>query len=175
MTKTKTSWVTRAQAIKKRFPATASYDWRKAFADDIELFGRIVRDILKFERAAPGRPGPRPALEEDIARRKVRQYLGQDYSELPFKDAFAALKGDRSIRNLAQKCGLEKSMTLRLLQGKVEPDGYILTQVAEAFGKSPSYFLEWRLAYIVNAIVERIQDVPEANIGLYRKLRREDG
>lgn len=165
-----TSWEKRSAKIRERFPSTAHLDWKKAFDNDIDLFGRILRDVLKVDQSQPGRPGPRPALDYKQGVARLRQLMGQDYTCLPFHEAFKILSDGRSIRHLAVKTGLDRNMVYKLLRGDHAPDVYAMSQVAKSFDKHPSFFLEYRIMYIAAALMERMEWAPESTIGTYRKL-----
>ncbi len=166
----KVSWEIRAKMIKAQFPSVENLNWDRALERDMDLFGRIMRDILKLEQAAPGRPGPRPSLDMAAAKRRMNQLLGNDYTLLPFKEAFRVLAGTRSTRHLASMTGLNRNTVQRLLKGDIEPDGFEMAVIAETFGKHPSYFAEWRILYIANAIVTRLEWSPDTAVDIYRKM-----
>lgn len=157
--------------ILSQFGSVERLSWRKAFSSDIDLFGRLVKDILKLDQAQPGRPGPRPALDYDQGVARLRQYMGQDYAIEPFRPAFKHLANGRSIRALARKTGLSKNHIHRLTTGEMEPDVFSMGEIAKAFSKNPSYFMEWRAMWLANAIVNRVMENPEASITLYRKMK----
>src|SRR5258707_136563 len=66
----KVAWEARAEKIVGRFPTVETVDWEIALERDIDLYARVIRDILKWEQAVPGRPGPRPALDTNSAIRR---------------------------------------------------------------------------------------------------------
>lgn len=166
----KVSWEVRAKKIKEDFPSVQNLDWDKALARDMDLFGRVMRDILKLEQASPGRPGPRPSLDMAAATKRLNQLMGNDYTLLPFKEAFAILANGRSHRHVASMTGLNRNTVQRLLKGDIEPDGFEMAVIAETFGKHPSYFAEYRNLYILNAIISRLEWSPDTAIDIYRKL-----
>lgn len=166
-------WNKRAALVYEQFPSTLLLDWERAFDEDIELFGRIVRAILQLDLVGPGRDGPRPNLQLDSGLAALRQIMGTDYSVAPFAEAFATLAGDRSVRAVGHKADMDPSMVYRLMRGQREPTAEDMERIAAAFGKHPSYFAEWRSAYIVAALHARIEGTPEAGISLYRKLSRD--
>lgn len=166
----KVAWEQRSKKIQKRFESVEAVDWDVALGRDINLFGRILRDILKLEQAVPGRPGPRPSLDQHAAIRRMMQLLGKDFTILPFHEAFQVLAAGRSVRHVARIVGLNKSQVARLLTGENEADGFQMRVVAEAFGKHPSYFLEWRILYITAALVRRMEWSPETTIRMFRQL-----
>lgn len=166
----KVAWEQRAAQISKRFESVDKLNWSGALERDMELFGRILRDILKLEQAVPGRPGPRPSLDINDAIRRMQQFLGHDFTLLSFVEAFKILANGRSGRQMARIVDLDRNTIQRLLCGEMEPDGYHMRMVAEGFGKHPSYFLEWRILYITAAIVRRLEWNPEATVGMFRRL-----
>jgi DNA-binding phage protein len=166
----KVSWEVRAKKIKEQFPSVANLNWNRALEKDMDLFGRVLRDILKLEQAAPGRPGPRPSLDMAAATLRLNQLMGNDFTMLPFNEAFAVLANGRSVRHVASKTGMNRNRVYKLLKGDDEPDGFEMAVIAETFGKHPSYFAEWRILYIVNAFVVRLEYSPDTAIDIYRKL-----
>lgn len=170
-TKEDLPWDKRAAMITSQFSSVENLKWRKAFESDIDLFARLVKDILKLDQAQPGRPGPRPALDYEQGVARLRQYMGQDYSLDVFPRTLKDLANGSSIRAIARKTGLSKNHVHRLMTGDLEPDAYAMSCVADAYGKHPSYFVEYRALWVANAIVNRLADNPESSIALYRKLK----
>lgn len=160
----------RLEMIHKEFPSTVQLDWAAALSQDVELYGRILRDILKVDQTQPGRSGPRPVLDREIANERLKQFRREDYTELDFRDAFEVLAAGRSHRSLEAKTGLNRNMVQKLLAGKRGPDIVIMEQIATAFKKYPSYFLEYRTAYILGALCQKMSVSPEMSIDLYNRL-----
>lgn len=170
----KMSWSDRVRLIERQFPSTKHLDWKALFDQDIEIFGRILKDVLKADQAAPGRPGPRPGLDHEVAARRLRQFMGSDYSMLPFSEALGVLANGKSYRAIAAKTGLNRNTIYRLQKGMIEPDSFVMEQVAKAYGKHPSYFIEWRVGYVVGALMKKLESDPEISISVYRKLRQDE-
>lgn len=168
----KVPWEDRLALIHEEFPSTVRLEWEQAF-QDIELFGRIIRDLLKTDLSEPGRSGPRPSLDRKAAEVRLRQMRGQDFTELPFPQALRVLANGRSHRHLASKVGLDRNMVQKLLAGKREPDIPIMEQVAKSFGKDPSYFLEYRVAYVLGALGAQMAKAPEMTVDLFYRLSRD--
>jgi hypothetical protein len=169
----KVPWEERAEQIRARFPTVKEFDWNTNLASDLDLFGRMVRDVLKLEQAVPGRPGPRPSLDVGVATRRLQQLWGNDYTIRAFPEALRILSDGLSVRELSALTGLNRGRMHRLLTHKQSPDGYELRACAAAFGKHPSYFLEWRILYITRAIVARLEWSPETTVDLFRSLDRQ--
>ena len=165
----------RKRLIAEKFPSTQSLNWEKAFGNDIELLGRILRDILKVDVASTGRPGPRPNLDRTKAEPELERLLGKDpgahpYATLPFAEAFRLLVGKRSIRNLQNKLGVSKSHLHRLMSGAVKPTQEQMELIAKVFDKHPSYFVEYRVTKIARAIQEQLGDEPDVSIRVYERI-----
>lgn len=168
--KGKMPWNERAQIIKGMFPSTVNLDWYRVFVQDPTITGRVISDIIKLQQAGTGKPGKRPALGRPDAENFYRQFENDDYSLLEFKDAFKVLMGDRSIRHMARKCEISNSMVQRILSGDQVASVDIMTKVAKAFKKKPSYFLDYRILYIIGMLSEQLTNAPEASIVQYNKL-----
>lgn len=166
----KVPWEKRMEKIRSDFPYMDQFDWEGEFERDMDLFGRIVRDILKLGQATPGRPGPRPGLDVEKAEKEVRKLFGQDHSVEPFPIAVKGIAPFDSIRQIARKAQVERSHLHRIFKGEKEPDAYTLRAVAYAYGKHPSYFAEWRTFYITCALIRRLEWNPDATIGLYHRF-----
>lgn len=164
----KIPWETRYERLIAEIPSVQEPRWRSRL-QNLELLGRIVRDILKLEQAPPGRPGPRPALNVEVAEERLQQFRGMDYTLKPFHEAIRDLIGKTSARGFGNRTGLGRNRIQRLLAGD-EPTAYDLRIIAETCGKHPSYFLEWRRLYILGAIFRRLEWAPETTIALFEKL-----
>lgn len=165
-------WSRRLSAIHAQFPSTKSLDWGEAMIRDHDLWVRLMEDIIKADQAEPGRDGPRrKALDYDRGLQTIRQMMGQDYSLVPFCESFTVLARGYSLSHLAHKTGIARSVVRRLMRGEVEPTAEHMVSVAQAFGKHPSFFAEYRAAYITAAVHRRMEGNPETSIALYRRMR----
>ncbi len=166
----KVAWSVRLELIHQEFPSTVRLDWARALSQDVELYGRILRDILKVDQTQPGRSGPRPVLNKSIATERLKQLRREDYSSLEFREAFMILAGNLSHRGLEAKTGLNRNMVQKLLSGKREPDIYIMEQIATAFKKDPAFFVEYRTAYVLGALSQKLAASPEMSVDLFHRL-----
>lgn len=170
--KKKAPWQERVALVNEVFPSFVRLDWHKAFAQDVELWGEFIEDILKLDQAEPGRSGPRPNLDRGPALARLREYMGDDYSEQPFPDALLVLAGsNNSVRAIAYKTGLLRSFVHRLLVGERVVDMVTVERIAKAYKKDPGYFLEYRVACVLAALGDRLVISPETTVGLYRRLK----
>jgi plasmid maintenance system antidote protein VapI len=165
----KITWDERVELIFEHFPGAKNPDWNSILSD-IDTLGEVIRDILRLEQATPGKSGPRPAPEIAAGMKTMRRWTGEDHTVLPFAQAFAVLSRGYSLSHLARKTDLDRNKVNRLLKGEHEPTPMEMDRVARAFGKQPSYFLEFRMAYVLAALAAKLQEAPEATIPLYRKV-----
>jgi transcriptional regulator with XRE-family HTH domain len=163
-------WDERLARVHRQWPSTAERDWDEALRD-YELLGGVIRDMLKIE-AAPVRRGQRPGLELAAGEARLRQLAGDDWTTLPFTDAFRLLGGTRTKQDLADHCGLTRHAVSRLLSGSSEPTGTEMEAIAAAFGKPATYFPEYRVALVCAFLVDYFATAPEASVALAHRLRR---
>lgn len=130
--------------------------------------GRAIRETIRVD-GTPTRRGARPLLDADDGMARFRQLFGEDYTTLDFAEAFRILAGARSLTALARRTGLSRSQVHRLLAGSA-PTGREMEMVAQAFGKLPVYFVEYRIGLVCAAMAEHLARAPETSVGLVRQL-----
>lgn len=166
----KIRWDSRVELIKKEFPSVVKLDWQKVFREDVGILGHILNDIMKVDLAEPGKPGKRPSVDPKQASDRLRQIQGEDFTMMPFTEAFKMLVGDLSIRGLAAKTKLDRNVIYRLLHG-APPTASEMECVARAFKKEPGFFVEYRLSYLFGVLYRKMEVNPEATVGFYRKVK----
>lgn len=168
----KIPWKDRYALICSHFPAAERLDWRAAFRDE-GVWGRLVYDLLVHDQKAEwDGKGPRPPFDPKRARERLNQWMGNDYSYVEFEQTFNTLVGERSLRHIASKMGVSAHFVWKLKNGTASPDLYTLERIAKAFKKDPSYFLEYRIAYVLGALGDQMDLAPEISVDLYRRVRR---
>jgi transcriptional regulator with XRE-family HTH domain len=175
-------WDERLALIKRVFPSCdGDLDWNKAFTRDVEMVGHILQDVLKADQsiASPGRPGPRAKLDPLRAEPVYDRWMGKDptarpYSLLPFCESFAVLIGDESLRHVSRKTGIPRTQIARLLHDEIAPTGVMMETIAAAFGKRPSYFLEYRIGAIASSIMTKLTGNPDKSVRAYESIYYDD-
>ncbi len=164
-----------SRLMREELLAADAVDWRQAFEDPTVL-GRVVRDILEVAtQPREGKRGRRPPLERNEETLAVfRQLVGDDPSPLPLPETLDWLLRARrwSLKSLAARTDLSESQLGRLRRGDAPPSMYEIAQLAAAFKKRESYFLEYRIAFITAGIAARLRDIPEASVRWYEELSR---
>lgn len=172
--KRKTPWSTRMDMIREEFPSVQAngHDLVK----DEKFVAGVLQDILKIGFVAPEgerRTGPRPSLAGMSREEKAqawRELLGVEYSDMPFSETMQYLVGDESLSRVARKCSISRSRVHRLVRGDELPTVDDIRMVAEAYGKRPAYFLEYRMEYVLAAVASRLNEAPGIATTAYRRL-----
>lgn len=164
------NWKERSALIKKQFPSTVNLDFVQVFREDPTVLGSIINDMMRIDLKQGGKPGRRSSATEEEATEYYARYSNDSYTILPFDEILNVLKGERSVRHMATKCGMHYSRVFTLLKGRDEPTVDEMVQIAKAFGKKPSFFVEYRIAYITGMIAERLRYAPESSVVQYNKL-----
>lgn len=147
------------------------FSWENALSRDDDLFVRIMRDIIKLDQRQPGRAGPRPnTVDYDKGLATFRQLMGQDFTTLPFIEAFKLLTEGLSRTQVARKVHLSRTKISRILAEEYIPDEYDLRAIADGFNKHPSYFVEYRKSYIIDVLTQKLLAEPEQTIAYYQKI-----
>lgn len=167
------SWEVKSERIMSKYPSVVDVDWSRIFQSDQGVLGKLINDIIRVSHAEQqeSRRGKRANVERDIAQASLRKLQDLDYSEEEFVVTLRALQGTRSIRHLARRVGMSHSRIQRFLEGKAVPSSEDMAQIADAFGKDPSYFAEYRSNYVVGVVHRMMTAMPESSIVQYRKLK----
>lgn len=157
------TWEERYALIREHFPRAVKLDWHVAFRD-MDLWGRFVKDLL-------GKPEKDENPQQ--TRERLRRLMGNDYSYDPFPVAFNTLAGKRSLRHLASKLDVGSHRRIgHLKNGVVKPDLATIEKIAYGFGKDPSYFIEYRISYVLGALGDQMEMNPEMSVDLFRRLKK---
>lgn len=170
------NWEERRSLIVQHFPSTEQRDWPELTGTD-SAFERVLQDILKYDQREQGREGPRPNLDWEKGIRSWKQITGQDYTGLPFPQAFRAVARDKagrphSMTTIARNTGISRSRVHRLINGQEAPDLQCIALVAAAYGKKPSFFAEYRAEIIARRLIAILAENPEFSVSVYRKVAR---
>lgn len=169
--KKRVPWDQRLRLIEQEFPGALHTDFNVVLRDN-DIFARVLKDILKVDQIEPGRAGPRPNLDYERGIQTWREMTGQDFSDQPFHEAFQQISRGDSFTIIARKTHISRSRVYKLWQGWIGPTVDDLRTVADAYGKKPAFFAEYRAEYILAAITARLTKETEMTIPLYLKLVR---
>lgn len=172
-TANRVDWDEALRNLDRLYPHLRDLDWVEAFAD-VDVLGKLIHDILRVEPSSKKR-GPRKHIRADDVdgAALLRQLAGDDYTVRPFADAVNVLMRATltSERALANRSTLSRAHLQRVLRGQL-PTMDDIEAIAKVFRKRPDYFLEYRVAAIGAAIMDRLTSNPDYTVSLMDKLRR---
>lgn len=165
----KLSWEKKYKEIKDQYPDILTEDWQSLLSRDSDIFSNLLGDVLKF-KGKKSVPGKRPNLSREEGASRLLKMADEDFADREFRLAFKALTATKSVRSVAHKTGFGKSYIQRLLQGEQQPTFAAMEQIAQAYGKHPSYFLEYRVARVVIILERFLSSYPETASSWYLKV-----
>lgn len=169
---TKLDWEQTLAKIYEDVPEAEEVDWEGLFRDDPKILGSLVNDIIKVSVSQKGRPGKRSASSAGEVQDDLMKLMDADYADEPFPVALRIAMGGKSMRQTAALSGLDKMTLRRLLNGDgTPPTPSQMTKLARALKKDPSYFVEYRAAFVCHAIFRMLCDNSESAVVFYKKLK----
>lgn len=168
----KLDWDKTLERIYEEVPEADKVDFEGLFRDDPKILGNLINDMIKVSVSQKGRPGKRSASSEEDVAGDLRKLMNVDHSTEVFPTALRHAMGTKSLRQTASLSGLDKMTLHRLLQGRGQPaTPEQMEALAVALKKDPSYFVEYRAAYICNALYRMLIESPESAVVFYTKLK----
>lgn len=145
--------------------------WVAAFTHRPEALEGILSDLIKQAYAKPGRIGQRPMPKEEEV--NLEALLQGEYTEEPIAVALPKLM-KISQASFCKKIYMSRRSFQRIFLADDDPEKYhpdmeIIHRIANAVGKPPSYFLEYRMIAAQAAFLRLIQDRPVVATRLYRE------
>lgn len=167
-------WGERMAEINDRWPSTTwgQAQWFEVLGD-YDLLGRILRDVLKVGYEEPSRRGQRGPLEWSDGMARLRALNAQRDGRVslePFPVAFTTLSTGRSITQVARRVEMSRSQVHRFLSGEISPAPSEMEQIAAAFGKPPTFFAEYRVHLITQALANQLMASPESSVDIVHRL-----
>lgn len=146
--------------------------WVAAFTHRPEAMEGMLSDLIKQAYAKPGRIGQRPMPKEEEV--NLEALLQGEYTEEPLTDVLPKLV-KISERAMVMKLRISRRMYQRMFLPEGHPDKYhpdieLLTRIAAAVKKPPSFFVEYRQIAAQAAFVKLITDRPVIATRLYREF-----
>lgn len=164
-------WNERLRLIEEHFPHVRDVDFNVVLRDE-RTFSRLLTDILKVDQIEAGRAGPRPPVEHERGMALWNEWTGADFSRDPFPVTFRRLAGKQSYTQIARRTGLSRPKVFRLMKGTEDPTVSDLRAIADAYGKRPGHFAEYRVAYILALFAAKVELDPDRSVRLYLRLAR---
>ena len=168
-------WSDRLSLIQEHFPATAEPDIGGMLVKDDRILGAILRDVLHSIQTPEGKTGRKLTFDPERGREDLRTLTGENYTHLPFHQAFRELASDKngrshSLTEISRKTAISRSRVHRLLNRVEPPSVEDLAVIARCYGKPPSYFGEYRSRYVAKHLAAHLEQNPEMSQAVYRKI-----
>lgn len=129
----------------------------------------IVTRSDDAKREGRGRDGRR-TMPKDANLAELWDMITPKYSMSPFAVAFKELQGERSLRAMAIRVGIDHRELSRLLSGKQVLTLFVLDTIATKCRVNASFFLEWRIMYVQQTLGSIMQQKPNLSIGVVKRL-----
>ncbi len=140
--------------------------WVASFNARPDMMHSLLADFIKQVHAKPGRIGQRPMPKEEQV-----DFEGLVYGEendLPLPEVLPKLV-KVSERQFCRDIHMSRAQYWRLLKGEYDPDVNEIRLIAHALGKPPTFFVEYRIAMVVAAMLKMFQQRPGMATSLYRR------
>ncbi len=140
--------------LKNDMPELQEINWSKLIGNNPEILETIVSGIVKVD-------GQHRKVANADRSRRINQMYSQEFSEKKFKDAFIILCGKDSLRITANKTNISYSHIFQLKSGNANPTIPMMESIASAYNRQPSYFLEYRIHFILESMSNFLSQNPE--------------
>jgi hypothetical protein len=140
--------------------------WVAVFNDRPDAMHNLLADYIKQVHAQPGRIGQRPMPREEQV-----DFQGLLYGEVTDEPLTEVLPKiiTQSERAMCAKIHMSRAQYQRMLKGEYDPDVNELRTLAAAVGKPPTFFLEYRKAMVIAAVLNLLDERPGIATSLYRR------
>lgn len=139
--------------------------WVAVFNARPDAMHALLADWIKQVNAQPGRIGQRPMPKEADVDLQGLIY-GED-NDLPLIELLPKMMRV-SERLFCSQISMSRAQFRRLLAGDYHPDVYEVRRIAGVLGKPPVFFVEYRKAMALAAIVNLLNERPGVATKLYR-------
>lgn len=140
--------------------------WVAVFNARPDAMHALLADFIKQVHARPGRIGQRPLPKESEVDLEALVY-GEE-NDLPLIELIPKLRAGAPERTFCQKISMSRAQFHRMMNGKYHPDVYELRRIATVLRKPPVYFVEYRKAMALAAVVNLFNERPGIATKLYR-------
>lgn len=140
--------------------------WVATFSERPDAMHALLADFIKQAHAQPGRIGQRPMPREEQV--DLQGLLYGEQNDLPMLEVLPGLV-TMSERMMCARIHMSRTQWQRLLRGEYDPDVNEIRKIAEALKKPPTFFVEYRKAMVVAALINLIDERPGIATSLYRR------
>lgn len=150
--------------LKEEIPALQEINWSEVINKNPDVLEGIVSGMMKVD-------GKRRRISREDGARRLNQVYSQDYSERPFRESFGIICGKDSLRTTASKTGISYSHVFQLKSGNASPTIEMMENIAIAYNREPSYFLEYRIHFVLESMSSFLMKNPETATTWFNKAK----
>ena len=151
-------------SLKEDIPQLQNINWSEVINKNPDVLEGIVGGIVKSD-------GKRRRVSRKDGTRRLNQVYSQDFSERPFSESFTIICGKDSLRTTATKTGISYSHVFQLKSGNAIPTIPMMESIAYAYNREPSYFLEYRIHFVLESMSEFLTKNPETATAWFNKAQ----
>jgi hypothetical protein len=158
--------------------------WRAHYEANPDILTKMLGDLYRVykseeaKRAGTANPsGGRRKAHINGNLDELWSIITPRFSVEPFHVAFKELRGERSLRQFADKLGWKSMKLSRMvkgsegtLKGYYVMNRYDLEEIARVGGVHPAYFVEWRVMLVQDLLAEVCASQPNLSISMLRLL-----
>lgn len=163
------------EALQDRYPSmktlvgpdASSRAWVAVFNERPDAMHALLADFIKQVHAKPGRIGQRPMPREEQV--DFQSMMFGEENDLALPKLLPSLAAGATDQEMANRVHMSRSQYQRMRRGEYIPDVNELRILAAEFGKPPAFFVEYRTAMVVAALVNLMEERPGIATKLYRE------
>lgn len=153
--------------------------WREHWQDNPDSFLQVLGDVYRIykseEAKRNGTANPQGGRRKTTIDGNITELwalVTPVFSVEAFPQAFEAIRNGRSLRQLAIRAGMSKSMVHRYTGVKpaATPDRYDIERLSKALDVHPAYFREWREMVVTDLLTSIFLAKPNLSITLLKVL-----
>lgn len=163
---------------RRQFPSVkmGTEEWAGFFDQRPDVMLAILGDIYRETKAQEARDGGRATIGRRPRHingnmQELHDMITPRYSVEPFAVAVKELIGDRSLRAFAAKVPMNHHTLTRLMRGELPLEKWRLEAIAKAGKVAPSFFAEWRVMYVAEALEAAFLARPNLSIKATRTIQ----
>lgn len=155
--------------LKSRRPELNNIDWGKILREEPEVFNGIANGVSRIDRNRKSK------LDHRTGTRRLHNFIQDDFSEKEFKEAFKIICGEDTMRKTAKKIDSSAAHVYNLKEGKAQPSLELMEVIAEAYGRKPEYFIEYRIINVLASVDKYLISNPETATVWFNKIKQSKG
>jgi len=160
-------WDKKLNVLRSKYPQITNINWGEILRDEPEVFCGVVGKVTVPDNTK------KSEIQTFQGNVQFARVSNSDYSELEFKKAFTIIYS-RYHDPLIEKTNLSERHLIALMEGSITPTYEDMEEIAQAIGRNPSFFMEYRIAKILASIDSYLMVSPETTSVWYNKVSKNE-